>query len=120
MRDSSSADVQKLARDRVKQKDHDDHVGSMESWMILDASEGLNTKEVRCMAVMMLLIRDVHFIIIIIADFPLLICIHIYISLYIYICMMVNLLDGLRSAKFRNQRYWKMERGRERERGREI
>ena len=84
MRDSSSADVQKLARDRVKQKDHDDHVGSMESWMILDASEGLNTKEVRCMAVMMLLIRDVHFIIIIIADFPLLICIHIYISLYIY------------------------------------
>ena len=42
--------------------------------------------------------------------------IHISLSLYIYICMMVNLLDGLRSAKFRNQRYWKMERGRERER----
>ena len=34
MRDSSSADVQKLSRDRVKQKDHHDHhVGSMETLM---------------------------------------------------------------------------------------
>ena len=32
MRDPSSADVQKLSRDRVKQKDHHDHhVGSMET-----------------------------------------------------------------------------------------